>query len=491
MSQSNTPVIVGVAQYLQRVDDPREGLDPLDMMVEASRMAAEDAMDGEKLLEQIESVRVIKGLWRYHNPGTYVREKLGASGAETVGSHFGGNMVQSVVNQSALDICRGDKSLILITGAENGNSKARARKIGVKLKERETQGEYDHSIGDDLEMSSPEELARGIERPIQVYPLFENAIRYHRGESIDEHLQRISALCARFSAVAAGNPNAWIREPVDASTIRTPSANNRMVSFPYPKLMNSNSRVDMSAALLMCSVEKARKLGIPESQWVYPWGGTDAHDHYMVSNRDNLYSSPAIRIAGNRLLDLLDISVNDLDHVDLYSCFPSAVQVAAKELNLDENRQLTVTGGMTFGGGPLNSYVMHSIATMVDLVRKDQGSKGLVTANGGFLTKHAFGVYSAEPPPGPFVHEDLQAEVDATPSREAVIDHEGEVVIESYTVMYSADGPVIAHAACLLPDGKRTWANSSDKDIMDAMAKEEFCGVRARLDGQGNMFFSS
>ena len=201
-----------------------------------------------------------------------------------------------------------------------------------------------------------------------------------------------------------------------------------MISF-YPKLMNSNNAVDMASALIMCSVEKAKSLGISEDKWIYPLAGTDAHDHYFVSNRDNLYSSPAIRIAGTRALELANMQVSDIDLIDVYSCFPSAVQVAINELGLDTSKPLTVTGGLTFGGGPLNNYVMHSIAKMVELLREQKSKRGMITANGGYLTKHA-GIYSSEPHQE-FAHANVQAEVDATPKREAVESHDGAVTIES------------------------------------------------------------
>ena len=119
-------------------------------------------------------------------------------------------------------------------------------------------------------------------------------------------------------------------------------------------------------------------------------------------------------MAGRRALELCSLTPADVDHVDVYSCFPSAVQIGAREIGLDLNRPLTVTGGLTFAGGPLNNYVMHSIARMAELLRENSNAKGLITANGGYLTKHAFGVYSATPPSTPFQHQDVQAEVDAT-----------------------------------------------------------------------------
>jgi acetyl-CoA C-acetyltransferase len=480
----NTPVIVGISQLQQRATDPLDGDEPVDMMVSAVRAAAADA-GNEKMLRCMESVRVIRGLWRYTQPAGYVARHIGSDHAQTYGTPFGGNSVQSMVNLTSREILAGERSLVVITGAENGNSMARARKAGVKLSYKETQGDYDRMLGKEEPMASEAEMARGIRSAIQVYPIIENAIRYQRGETIDQHLERISTLWAGFSRVAVDNPGAWIREPVDAHTIRSVSTKNRMVSFPYPKLMNSNNAVDMASALIMCSVEKAKSLGIPSTKWVYPWCGTDAHDHYLLSSRENLYSSPAIRLAGIRAMELVNLSAADLDFVDVYSCFPSAVQVAATELGLSQERPLTVTGGLTFGGGPLNNYVMHSIARMVELNRENPGKVGLITANGGYLTKHAFGIYSAEPPARDYQYANLQSEVDVMPSREWLVDYDGEVAIESYTVMYSPDGVNVAHAACLTADGERTWANSKDQDLVSEMTRAEFCGRRARINGAG------
>ncbi|MBT5811761.1 MAG: hypothetical protein HOI19_15425, partial [Rhodospirillaceae bacterium] len=277
-------------------------------------------------------------------------------------------------------------------------------------------------------------------------------------------------------------------KPMSAADIRTPSPSNRPVSYPYTKLMNSNNSVDQGAALILTSVGKARSLGIAEDRWVYPHAGTEAWDHLYVSERDNLHSSPAIRFAAAKLFDLTGFGVADMDFIDLYSCFPAAVQVSANEIGIPQDRPLTVTGGLTFAGGPLNNYVMHSVARTVDLLRAKPGGKGLVTANGGLLTKHALCVYSTDAPERPFAWADVQAEVDATPRRAVAVDHDGEATVESYVVMYGPDGaPAVAHAACLLDDGRRTWANVSDLDTVGAMMTEEFCGRSGAIDGAGNL----
>jgi acetyl-CoA C-acetyltransferase len=222
---------------------------------------------------------------------------------------------------------------------------------------------------------------------------------------------------------------------------------------------------------------------------VFPWSGTDAHDHDFVSNRDNLFTSPAIRTAGGRALELAGVGVDDLAHVDLYSCFPSAVEIAAAELGLSLDRPLTVTGGLTFAGGPWNNYVMHSIATMVGLLRDDPSAVGLCTANGGYITKHAFGVYSARPPVTPFRWESPQDVVDALPRRAVVDTHEGDVTVESYTVMHERDGsPGNAIAACLLPSGERVWATSTDADLLGLLlTDDDVVGRAGKVDADGRL----
>ncbi|MEJ2130588.1 MAG: hypothetical protein P8Y95_02960, partial [Gammaproteobacteria bacterium] len=357
---ARVPVLVGVAQIEQRIHEAGEGKEPLALMIDAVKRAAEDA-GSRALLNAATSVRVIRGVWPYQNPAKGVAEALGLEGVETGLTPFGGNFVQTVLSRSALDIQAGAHEVIVMTGAECGNSQAKARKAGLELELREAPGEPSLFIGEDKPMSHPFERERGVRQPIQFYPMFENALRHHLGLSIEEHLERISELWASFNQVAVDNPHAWIREPLTAEAIRTPSAANRPISFPYPKLMNSNNSVDQGAALILCSLEAARRFGVDEDKIVYPHAGTDAHDTYLVSNRDNLYSSPAIRTAGRRVLELAGCEAGDIDFQDVYSCFPVAVQVAAREIGLRRDIPLTVTGGLTFAGGPLNNYVMHAI----------------------------------------------------------------------------------------------------------------------------------
>jgi acetyl-CoA C-acetyltransferase len=490
MTNPNTPVLVGVAQLLHRAPGPEQALEPVELMLRASRLAEADT-GATGVLEQVQSVRVIRGIWGYENPARYVAERIGAPGAQTVGTLFGGNQNQAVVNRTALSILSGELELVLITGAEYGYSSSKARKAGVEIPLTKTPGQYDLVIGAQKPEHHDNEIARGIRTPIQAYSIYENAIRHSRGETQEAHLGRVSELWSRFNDVAQTNPHAWIRENVTAEEIRTPSATNRLVAFPYTKLMSANMAVDMGAALILCSLRKARQLGIPERLWVYPQAGVEGYDHFSASVRYDFHSSPAIRLVGSRLLERTQTNVGDLAFVDLYSCFPSAVQIAARELGLRETDPLTVTGGLTFGGGPLNNYVMHSIARMVTLLREHPGERGLITANGGNLYKHAHCIYSTEPPAQSFSLENVQAEIDALPARECLAAHQGEVTIESYTVMYAGAEPSVGHLACLTPGGERTWVNTHDAELMQALTHEEFCGRRASLDARGTLTIRS
>lgn len=473
MSQS-TPVLVGISHLEQRFQDFASAKEPVELMIDAVKAAAEDAGSNELL--NATSVRVIKGIWGYQNPAKAVAQAIGCPNAQTALSPFGGNFVQSVLNVSALDIQSGAHDVIILTGAECGNTQAKAAKASHDLGWAELPGTPDLQIGEEKDMRHDAERAIRLGRPIQIYPIMETALRSELGMGVDEHMRHISELWAGFSAVAANNPNAWIRDAKTAEEIRTISTINRPVSFPYPKFLNSNSAVDQAAALILCSEEKAKALGIDREKWIYPWAGSDAQDHFHFSTRDNLHSSPAIRLAGKKCLEMSDMNVDDIDLVDVYSCFPVAVQIASRELGLDTSKPLTVTGGLTWAGGPLNNYVMHSIVRMAQLLREKPGQKGMITANGGYITKHAFGTYSNDRPEQPFQHANLQDQVDALPKREVVMDNTGQGVVEGYSVMYGSKGLDKAFVATRLPDGRRAWGTSNDAEVLQSMTTEEFVG---------------
>lgn len=464
-----TPVIIGVGQHLNRADDPADAVEPVGLMVEALRAAEADSGSGRALASAgvVAVVPVVS--WRYRDPGRVVAEAIGAGGAATWYPDMGGNSPQMLVNRLAAAVAAGETDLGVVVGGEAYRSRVRAKKAGADLHWTIQGEDVAPTWGEEMTLAigHPAELALGIVMPTQAYPLFETAIWHDSGRDLDEHLLAVGAMWAGFSEVAAANPHAWRRQAYTAGEITTPTAENRLVGFPYTKRMVSNPDVDMAAGCIVCSVERAEALGVPRDRWVFLHAGTDGKDPLM-SERPDLVGSPSMGVAGNRALELAGVAIDEVAHLDLYSCFPSAVQLACRELGVDPaSRPLTVYGGLCFAGGPWNNPVGHAIAAMVDVLRGDPGSRGLVTANGGIVEKHAFGVYSTEPPAEGFRHERPQDRIDARGRREVAADHVGPATIEGWTVMHERDGsPSRAHAACLTPDGRRTWGVSSDPEVM-------------------------
>jgi len=438
-----------------------------------------------------DALRVVSQLsWRYGNTPRFVADRLGITPARLDYTTMGGNSPQSLVNRTALDIRSGAIDVAILTGGEATRTRGRARKAGVELDwPKSLDGDEPTIVGDDLSMNLQAEIDRGIYLPVQVYPMFETAIRAASGRTVDDHRDHLGRLWSGLSEVAARNPHAWIRETKTPSEITTVTDTNRMIGAPYPKLMNSNNDVDMGAALIMCSVESARRLGISEERWVFPHAGTDCHEHNYVSHRDTFVSTPAVEIGGRLALELAGIDIDDVALIDLYSCFPAAVQLGAQSLGIDLGRQWSRTGGLTFAGGPWNNYVMHAIATMVTELREHPGEFGLVWGNGGYATKHAFGVYSTMSTPE-FRHAKPQDEIDALPRRGLALpaDAAGRATIESYTVMYSREAtPEQAIASCLLADGRRAWATSTEPVIATAMTEGEWVGRSVTLSPAGDL----
>lgn len=485
-AEETIPVLVGVGQVLQRRDDPREADEPLALMVAALEAAGRDC-GAPGLLARADGILVLRGAWGYGDPGREIARRLGATPRETVGTPYGGNYSQACVTHAAREIQAGRLEVALATGAENGRSAGQARRQGLELPASEAPGVPDRQLTPDGPIFHDAELARGMNSASDVFAVIDSAIRHARGETLEEHARRIARLWEGMNAVARDNPHAWIRRAWTAEEIGTPSPDNPMISYPYTRLLNANARVDMGAGLVLCSLAAARRAGVDEERCVFPLAATDAHDALLLSHRAELHRSPAIRIAGARALELAERDLGEVAHLDLYSCFPSSVEVAAAELGASEEHPLTVTGGLTFGGGPLNSYGLHAIARMAEVLRADRGATGLVHGNGGWLAKHAIALYGGEPPPRGFRWESPQEAIDALPGREALVDWEGAVTLEGYTVAHQGGAPRLAHAACLTDDGRRTWATLDDPAVMGAMMREEFCGRRGRIDGRGGL----
>ena len=483
--RARQPVVIGVGQLTNRASDPSQVLEPLAMMAEVARRAAADAGIGDRLRE-VDELTVINIISRaYADPPALLAERLGLAPRQSWYTAIGGNSPQWRVNETAARIARGEVRLALIAGAEVVAGLQMARKAGVKLAWGPEGSPA--TVGESRWGNNETEQHHHALMPTSVYPLFENALRAHRGWSIERHRAHLGALCARLAAVAKDNPYAWFRDGKSADEIATVSDANRIIGWPYPKYMNAIIAVDQAAALLLTDTETARALGVPEDRWVYVVGCGDATDHWYVSDRVNYWSSPAIRTAGAQALAQARLSIDEIDEFDLYSCFPCAVQIAADMLGIpvDDPRPLTVTGALPYHGGPGNNYVTHSIASLVDRLRATPGRRGLVTGVGWYLTKHAVGIYQSAPPAHEFARVDpatYQAAIDAEPHPELALTPDGAATVETYTVTHDRDGnPSLGIVIARLADGRRCWANITDADVLQRMESAEFIGARGQV----------
>ena len=479
-----TPVIVGVGQVNHRGDDAPE---PVALLAEAVRSAAADTGRPE-VLNHADSLAVMKIFsWRYRDPARLVADLLGIEPRRRFYTPIGGHIPLAAINRLAAEIALGGADVAVVGGAESWRTRSTYRARGDRLPwtTEPEDAQPTGVIGADAPTNHDEELRAGLEFAPHVYPLFENALRAAQGRSIPEHRQAVARLWASFSDVAASNPHAWIQRRHSADEIATVTPANRMIAFPYTKLMNANNAVNQAAAVVLCSAERALALRIPEDRWVFPLAGAEAADTTFVSHRADLTSSPGLRSAGKAVFDIVPFDADLLSYVDLYSCFPSAVQIAASELGLDGRQPLTVTGGLTFAGGPWNNYASHSVATMIDVLRADRGAVGLCSATGTFLTKHAVSLFSATPNPRGFRTAVAAAVPD--PARPLAAEVDGPARVETYTVLHERDGSAQRGvAACLLDNGSRTWAVTTEPDVLAGMESDEFCGhaVRVRPDAQ-------
>ncbi len=499
IDETPIPVLVGAGQVTQREEDPVKALSPMDLTAAAARKAAKDTGAGEKIFPVLDTIVQIRSFsdtsWRftcpfgkYVNPPKSLANRLGAVNAKRlIYTHPGGNIPQWCVNSLFEMIRLGEIGAALIAGGEALSTQKTAQRAGTKLDWSEDSGGTFEEWGSAKRGWSEMEERHRMMSAICAYPMVENAIRRHKGKTIDEHMVNMGRLFERFARVAASNQLADRRTGYSADEIATVNEKNPFIGFPYTKLMNANVFIDQSAALVLMSTTRAKELEIPKDKWVYLHGCGDANDHWYLSERINYHSSPAMRTVAGITTKMAGITMDEMDYFDIYSCFPSAVQIACAEMEIDENdpRELTVTGGLPYFGGPGNNYVTHSIAEMLDSVRAKPGTYGLVTANGWYVAKQSAGIYSTAIPERPFTPVDpavYQSKIDANKGPEIAEHAEGNAVIETYTVLHDRKGPSFSILFGRLNDDRRFIANTPlDMDLLREMETADFLGRKGRV----------
>jgi acetyl-CoA C-acetyltransferase len=489
MKKRPVPVIIGAAQFTQ-TKDANPALDPLGLMVKASLDAFADT-GSSTLRSIIDTVCVINSFSRDDEYLPVALSKvLDIKPEYAIYSLIGGNSPQMLVNRFARDITAGRRRAVLLTGAEAVYSLYRASRGRTSLDWQDNVTfqhlqknnlpanfdtllhlgcEHEKKIlkakGDKYyEPNNAVEEAYDLFMPQFMYPFFETSLRHLSGRGVGEHQLYMGRRYESFSRVASRNPYAWSRKEYSAEDLTRVTAQNRYVVYPYTMRTMANINVDQSAALIMINDRDARALEIDRTKWIYPMGGAELNNIWHVSQRPRLYDSPAITKAARLALKQSGLSLSDIGIFDLYSCFPSAVEISRQAIGIpeDDPRDLTVTGGLASFGGPGNNYTMHAIASVVDRIRHNSRLKAMVTANGWYNSKHAIGIYGAEPPDYPWEDRDdssVQKAIDAETLSEPINQAEGILTIEAYMIRYDQLGlPERATVIGRLQDGRRALA---------------------------------
>lgn len=503
MIADSQPIIIGVGQQTWRDKDISRT--PVDALQAVAAQALSDT-GSERVIEGVDCIvhvpflltqvpELAAGIPR--NAGAAAAERLGIT-APIYSAETGGNLPQALVTEFAARLQRGECRTVLLFGAELLATFLGALRSGQGFPEWSTGREDSpEPIGKGLGLTSPIETAHGLFEPINTYPLFESALRHAKGLDAEAHRQRIAGLVSDMSQVAAANPFAWKQRHFSVEEVLSTENGNRLISHPYTKLMNAIIGVDQAAAVVLSTVGEARRLGIDPRRWIYLRGAATTHDTASILERESYHRSEPLELAARAALTQSGLTLPDVSLIDLYSCFPSAVQVAADALGLqlDDPRGLTVTGGMTIFGAPGNNYTLHAIAEMVAGLREAGHGAGIVTANGGYLTKHSIGVYATEPGTQVWTPLDdaaLQAGLDSRLRPRTVELGRGEFEIEAHTVRYSGGEATSAIAVGKLNDGSRCVAVSDDPGVVSAMLTQDCVGVRGNLttrDGLNQLGF--
>jgi acetyl-CoA C-acetyltransferase len=480
-----TPCIIGVAAHTWHPEDVGNAgaPEPLEMWETVARAAAGDA-GNPALLDALDSLQIVYcQTWEYDDPVARMAERLGADPKHRHYSGIGGTTTQQLVNGTCEAMLRGEMDLALITSAEALATKRLRKRQGERYAASfapPTRSRFPWESPPD-----PIEVAHEVFQAWLTFAVFDNARRGRLGVALDDYRTGIGELLSPMTEIAARNPDAWFRVERSVADIVEPRPDNRMVGYPYTKYMVSVMDVDMAGALIVATHERADALGVPAEQRVYPRGWCYARDPVLVAEHADMTRSPAMAAASAAALRAAGVTVDDVQYFDLYSCFASSLHFACDALGLrvGDARGVTVTGGLPYHGGPASGYLTHSIAAMVERLRSDPAATGLVSGVGMHMTKHVFGVYSAQPgavaPPDA---EAAQEAASAAGTAGVVSEHEGDARVSAYSVVHGRDGaPEWALLVCDLADGARTYAQVRVPELCAEAEQTELVGRSVRL----------
>ena len=478
--------IIGVARHTWHPEDvgPEGAPEPLEMWEHVARAAAADT-GAPKVLETLDGIEIVYcQTWQYDDAVQRLADRIGADPKRRCYSGIGGTMGQQLVAATATRMLAGDQDLALITSAESLATQRAYKKRGERAP-------YSYKPAEKRAFPwesppHPVEVAHDVFQAWLTFAVFENSRRGHLGTELEPYRTELAAMMSPMTTLAAANPDAWYRIERSVADLATVRPDNRMVGYPYTKYMVSVMDVDMAAALVVATHEKADALGVPPDQRVYLRGWCYATDPVLVAERPQMWRSPAMAAAASEALARAGVGIDDVGALDLYSCFGSSLHFACDALGVAplDARGLTVTGGLPYHGGPGSGYLVHAIAKMNDRLRADPGSFGLVSGVGMHMTKHAFGVYSTTPgtvaPPDEVA---VQRRLDTAAPVPVVPEHDGGATVVAYSVVHGRSGdPESAVLVCDTGVGTRTYARVDDPDACRDAELRELVGRAVVLE---------
>ncbi len=247
-----TPVLVGVDQFTERIDDPDyRGMSAVDLATAAVREALADtgvtgvaqAVDTVFGLRQFElSGSMPPALGKSNNYPRSVMNRLGGNPARVVLEPVGGQGPQKLVTEAGTAIAAGEADVVLIMGSEPGST---ARYFAT----RDDKPDFTEHVEGQLEDRGHQifsyndyTIQHGLTgAPVQ-YGLLENARCARLGHGVADYRREMAELFAPMSKVAAKNP--FSSSPLERTVdeISTVTDDNRMICDPYPRLLVAGIR---------------------------------------------------------------------------------------------------------------------------------------------------------------------------------------------------------------------------------------------------------
>ena len=481
----NRPVLVGIGSLQQK--GSFEQLDEALILMEQATLEAIEDTNAPEIKNYIDEIQIPKGFWAYRDPGKWIAEKHGFAKAETSVTKIG-VLQQNLVNSACKKIIDGEIRASLIVGGEARFKMIQALKEGLPYEEMALTENPDNYVKAKEDLYVAEELDALGMMAVGYYAIIESAMRYKNQYSLKEHENFLGNFYERFSQIASKNPHAWNQKIYTAEEIKTPSNKNQRIAYPYNKLHNTSWNVNQASALILTSDEIADKLKIPFNKRVYPLVSSETNHMIGVIQRPDLTSPVGLKLATKYLIETAAKHNIKPSFYELYSCFPVAVQLFSEALNIPENIDKTITGGMPFAGGPLNNYMLHATAQMLMRIRKNNSEVGLITGVSGMMTKQALAIWGKNPAMD-FESKDVTKEAEELElpvPMSKLSSGEGKVI--GCTTLYEQNASSKAVFYAEDTQGHRLVLTSTAKEIIKQVEEEECVGLK--INYSNNHFVS-